>query len=417
MGGRSSSSSLTAHRPVCRGLGPHCICGDMPTDEHVPSLQDKPAKIVLPTPPFNCIPQYGRCVLFCSDCGKPRIIYAQKKLTDSQRDVLDAHLEAGFEYICGKSLFPEGHSLEKVVFQPKQTRCRVAISSQYYRAANVMAMDGWRWVCGVDGCHDASESAIEDDSYSCLPRCIICKEAGKEAPKSRSNTRRGARPTTAASAMISSAGSSNAGNSEDGGEGPVPAPAEPAADTATTEGGGDNEANTDADAEDADAATFAITEADSEDTTTTTRGDVVGVEASSDASQSRGASLSTHPDEEAGGETATSVVEPEPMVETGDNNDGTPQQNGGLTRALTSRTRSRRSSPSLSLSSSSTGGNREIRTRSTRQSSGASNKRGSRRNAKIPQRYWDASLGVDLVAGHRESTGGAPSNSKRRRRK
>jgi len=169
---------------------------DAPTDEHVPSLQNKDAaKIVLPTPPFSCISQYGRRVLFCTDCGKPRIIYSRKKLTESQQLAIDTYLEV-FEFICGRPLFPEGHSLEEVLYQPKQTRCRAPISSQYYRAANVIAMPGWKWVCAVDGCHDASEAAIEDDGYSCLPRCALCKEGGKEAPKARSNVRSNARSGT-----------------------------------------------------------------------------------------------------------------------------------------------------------------------------------------------------------------------------
>ena len=228
--------------------------GDVPTDDHVPSLRDKEARIVLPTPPFSCISQYARRLLVCGDCNKPRILYSQRKLTESQTSSLDAHLD-DFKYICGKPLFPEGHSLDGIVFQQRQTRCRVAISAQYYRASNIMGLEGWKWVCGVDGCHDASEAAIEDDDYSHLPRCAACKEAGREAPKARSNTRSVARPRQTVTAPASSA-------AEEGGEG-----------AAVTEAAAEDvDGDASAGGIDDGAATIAIAEADS-DENVTGRGD------------------------------------------------------------------------------------------------------------------------------------------------
>jgi len=162
-------------------------------DDDCPSVKAKPRndtveKIALPKPNFKVQRQSARRVVSCTLCAKPRILYSRVALTDDQVNLLDEALEES-SYACGQLIFPTGHILEKVVFQPVKTKCITKISPQFYQLDHKIV--GWRWVCSV--CLPYGDAAVEAAGYPDLPRCVVCKEDGCDSRRARSNPTKMAR--------------------------------------------------------------------------------------------------------------------------------------------------------------------------------------------------------------------------------
>ena len=164
--------------------------GEDPVDNDCPSVKGRPRnctveKIALPKPTFKIAKQYARRVVSCTLCMKRRILYSRSSLKSEQVDQLDEVLEQS-SYACGQLVFPTGHVLEHVVFQPVQTKCSGRISPQYYKIRPDIV--GWRWICSV--CliiGDGDDAAVETSEYKGLPRCVVCKDDGCDSTRARRN--------------------------------------------------------------------------------------------------------------------------------------------------------------------------------------------------------------------------------------
>lgn len=153
--------------------------GDDPNDDAQPGQSvTKSAQYILPKPiRWKCSKQTARAILVCSDCERPRLLFAKTILTLDQNDQLKSAL-ASLQYTCGSPLFEVGHPLETVIMQHSKTCCALNIDRKYYEIGDKLI--GFQWLCA--GCldNDIANLAGEAEGYSGLPRCAFCKAAGIE---------------------------------------------------------------------------------------------------------------------------------------------------------------------------------------------------------------------------------------------
>ena len=143
-----------------------------------------------PIAPFKYVPGYARMVVWCRECGKPRLLYTQKIMTDKIYSTLTQVLEK-YVYSCGGPILPENHQLANTVFVQARVTCKTNISSQYYSRREMI--EGFKLICF--NCLRENDIAIEEEDItkqykSFLPRCNDCKQMRKIAYTMKNNIRR-----------------------------------------------------------------------------------------------------------------------------------------------------------------------------------------------------------------------------------
>ena len=72
----------------------------------------------------------------CTECGKSRVLYAQRRISDQQAEELANQLD-GLEYTCGSTFTDvdceEGHVLS-LVHVRQNLQCRTPVEVPYYSA-------------------------------------------------------------------------------------------------------------------------------------------------------------------------------------------------------------------------------------------------------------------------------------------
>ena len=147
------------------------LYGTNTTEEHRPSLKE--SKVKSHGMPFSPTAQYAKninLVVTCSDCDKPRVCYAQKKIDAKQKSKIERELE-DVDYSCGSS-FDSIDDLEKsplrFIHVRKNLSCNSLIEVPYYGTKNVD-------VCIHCG---GSESLLNESGY--YPLCNNCSKSSKK---------------------------------------------------------------------------------------------------------------------------------------------------------------------------------------------------------------------------------------------
>ncbi|XP_033749002.1 uncharacterized protein LOC117333692 [Pecten maximus] len=159
------------------------VIGQATTDEDRPSALNKTVAAVAEelqgTKNSQLTAQNVRRTVTCTDCRKPRCIYAKKQLSLRESRSLTRLLER-HDYSCGALLTPDGDALQGMVFVKLQLACNTHIEFAYYATGFATRKD----VC----CHCAVDGVQRDANLLkqyrvVLPVCADCLLAGKDSVK------------------------------------------------------------------------------------------------------------------------------------------------------------------------------------------------------------------------------------------
>ena len=76
-----------------------------------------------------------RDVVTCSDCGKPRCLFAAKKLGKEEAETLEQAKE-DVDFVCGGSIFAPDHPLASKVGTRIDISCSTDVTSHYFASAS-----------------------------------------------------------------------------------------------------------------------------------------------------------------------------------------------------------------------------------------------------------------------------------------
>ena len=135
--------------------------------------------------PFECTSTRIRSFICCTECDKPRLLYAKQALNEDEAHEVEA-IKDEFLYSCGGPLFPENHDMtDRIIVKPGLT-CVKPVSLQYYSAMKREVLDG-----AVDVCfHCASRHVLMEEELalrhvSWASRCADCKAANRSSSRRR----------------------------------------------------------------------------------------------------------------------------------------------------------------------------------------------------------------------------------------
>ena len=135
-----------------------CSFFEKPDDSYRPggNLPEREKHESLPAPDFKFVNNRARKVIWCCECGKPRLLYSKQYLTDDENRALELAIE-NFDYSCGGPFIKTGHHLEKTIFVRLNINCNTKISAQYYNMGS--KIDGFKMICF--NCLEEYQPAIE----------------------------------------------------------------------------------------------------------------------------------------------------------------------------------------------------------------------------------------------------------------
>ena len=131
-----------------------------------------------------------RSTVCCDECGKPRLIYADKKReSDKLLPNLEAYLE-DIQYQCGDALFDfddptnEETALQKTFFIKERRTCKDYIEEHFFNTYGTRGRAEFEHVCAICGKGpDESPLDVTPDgatgARTALPICADCKADGK----------------------------------------------------------------------------------------------------------------------------------------------------------------------------------------------------------------------------------------------
>ena len=138
-------------------------------------------------------PSKVRAVVICSNCGRPRCIYA--RLKDEATPLfkkLDSYLES-VDYTCGDPLFPEDvedgdKKLTTIFYISEATTCRSLMEKNYFNYGGLGGREEFEHVCARCGKWQEESplinlkalTAIELKGKTPLPLCTECETSAKE---------------------------------------------------------------------------------------------------------------------------------------------------------------------------------------------------------------------------------------------
>ena len=96
---------------------------DRPGNTYLPK---KTENTLVPKPNWRRYGQRIRKIIWCEECGKPRLIFSKNTLEDDIDIKIDRVLE-NFSYTCGGPIVPEGHEFEKLIFVEAYINCSKSI--------------------------------------------------------------------------------------------------------------------------------------------------------------------------------------------------------------------------------------------------------------------------------------------------
>ncbi|KAK6177156.1 hypothetical protein SNE40_015315 [Patella caerulea] len=124
-----------------------------------------------------------RDAVLCVECGKPRGVYSETKLTYIEKQAVDRLKELN-SFTCGSPLFPHSSKYNSSIIVREGLRCCSTMETTYYSKSTV-SLPAVCFHCGVAKSSDfAADQNIQSlqAQYSVVrPICVKCKDDGKEA--------------------------------------------------------------------------------------------------------------------------------------------------------------------------------------------------------------------------------------------
>ena len=154
--------------------------GKKTTDSHRPSLHSVPVEKESDRQHRALlVAARVRDVLICSECSKPRCVYAASKLSYDERTEVQKVRDEGV-YLCGVPLFPDTHPLRHSVVVREALNCSAMVEATYYGSPRV-CFDACCVHCGT------SEDLLDNEEvkearrhyHTVRPICWQCKSQGK----------------------------------------------------------------------------------------------------------------------------------------------------------------------------------------------------------------------------------------------
>ena len=132
-----------------------------------------------------------RAAVKCSDCGKPRCVYAKLKLTKPQHDAI-ADMISAAEYTCGAPLFMDDNEFAEIAIVRHGINCTSTMEVPYFNSKADLRL--CCFFCG--GTHQLLQDTDPymlgmRRKYSVVrPLCSACRTEGREAA-TRNQTKTG----------------------------------------------------------------------------------------------------------------------------------------------------------------------------------------------------------------------------------
>lgn len=131
----------------------------------------------------------------CNDCSKPRVLFAELPLTDTEQEEFQSVREEFF-YYCGGSVAPPDNNFNDIVGTLTELSCDLPIETIYYSAVKNVRPHGYvELLCFHCGSDDnvrkrAPEGRLLQDYSFLLPTCPPCHEAGRISFRLRTRGRK-----------------------------------------------------------------------------------------------------------------------------------------------------------------------------------------------------------------------------------
>ena len=144
-------------------------------------------------------PSKVRDTICCSECGRPRCIFAKTKPTDALPRKLDAYFQ-NVNYTCGDPLFPDGlegneKELADTFYISEALTCRNEMELSYFNYGGLRGRMEFEHVCARCGNFPNESPLVDKAKFAStlpqgkipLPLCTECFESGKEPIVGRSD--------------------------------------------------------------------------------------------------------------------------------------------------------------------------------------------------------------------------------------
>ena len=159
------------YRPYADSLGVHTTEADRPSLKLASRCQGAWKSEVRGV---QCRSESVRSVVHCSECAKPRCVFAARNMTAAQNAALQLALEDAV-YVCGAPLFPPDHHLYSTLVVREDAECSTCIEPSYCSARCT-----YEQVCYVCGDNNLLPllPELKNKYQSVHPVCAQCKARG-----------------------------------------------------------------------------------------------------------------------------------------------------------------------------------------------------------------------------------------------
>ena len=128
------------------------------------------------------VSQRVRSLIKCTNCLRPRCIYALSKLNHEQV-VKIKRIDDDASYICGALLFPDGHKYASTIVVRMSLSCEKSVMELTYYAAKITFPEvcfhcGGRSASNL--CNNETIKELKKEFAKVRPICISCMTDGKE---------------------------------------------------------------------------------------------------------------------------------------------------------------------------------------------------------------------------------------------
>uniref|UniRef100_A0A336MLL5 CSON002911 protein n=1 Tax=Culicoides sonorensis TaxID=179676 RepID=A0A336MLL5_CULSO len=160
---------------ICQSVeSPKVLSDSKPVETCKPSANKTKADdgiYQLPNLPFKPEINRARLAVRCVECGKGRILFAEKSLSTDERNQAINWFE-DHPFVCGTPLFQEEHFLSKKIFQLKNNICGKSMTGMFFSCGK-KNLKGYQNICSV--CNEICDFAVETGDFRGLPRCESLK--------------------------------------------------------------------------------------------------------------------------------------------------------------------------------------------------------------------------------------------------
>lgn len=140
------------------------VYGNEPHDKDRPGNKEQDEENAPKPTGWNIATQRARMIVYCSECERPRLIYAKKALSEEENATLLDYFEDN-PLICGQHI-DFGELKIQEVFMKGKLYCYAKVSKQYYQASY---LEGYKLICSV--CLDEKNVKPQENTQPLCNKC------------------------------------------------------------------------------------------------------------------------------------------------------------------------------------------------------------------------------------------------------